>query len=214
MKIKSYSLIIWGILIFVVSFLVYVYFTKTPYFKIFHDWSQSNLLLFTLVLFLLKTLGVVYPPLPSGLFTLAAIPIIGWFPAYLIDFAGSMAAAGIDYYLGRKYGYVLLRKIFDTQTLEKIQKLKIKPNREIESIFVMRILLGMTILEAVYYGGGLLGVKFKNFMIGASLSHTVVGVPTFLIGQAVFQGKSLVLSFALAIVSLYILYKIKGRYFE
>lgn len=214
MKIKSYSLIIWGILIFVVTFFIYIYFTKTPSFQTFFNWSQNNLIIFVTVLFFLKTLGVVYPPLPAGLFTLGAIPIIGWFPAYLIDFAGSMTAAGIDYYLGKKYGIVLLQKIFDPQTLEKIQKLKIKPDREIESIFVMRILLGMTILEAVYYGGGFLGVRFKNFLLGAGLSHIVVGIPTFLIGQAVFQGKNLLYSILLAVLSIFILYKIKGRYFE
>lgn len=77
------------VLVTVASIFVYYLFSKSIYFQIFFSWSRQNIGLFVIVLFLLKILGIVWPPLPGGVFTLAAIPFIGWFPAYLVDFAGS-----------------------------------------------------------------------------------------------------------------------------
>lgn len=214
MKLKSYLLVTSGIVIFLVSFLGYVYFSKTPQFEEFFHWSQNNLYLFIPVVLLFKIAGVVYPPLPSVVFTIAAIPILGWFPAYLIDLTGSLAAGAIDYYLGKRYGYRILNKLFDSQVVEKIKTIRVKPGREIESVIVMRILLGGIIIEAIYYGAGLLGIRFKNFMIGTSVSHIILGIPTFLIGSSIFQAQNLLISITLGVTAILIIYKVKGRYFE
>ena len=203
-----------GIAIFLVSFVGYVYFSKTPQFEHFFRWSQNNLYLFIPIVLLLKIAGVVYPPLPSAIFTIAAIPILGWFPAYLIDLSGSLVAGGIDYYLGKRYGYIILSKLFDSQIVEKMKAIKVRSGREIESVIVMRTLLGGIILEAVYYGAGLLGIRFKNFMIGASNSHIVLGIPTFLIGYSIFQTQNVLISIILGVTAILIIYKVKGRYFE
>lgn len=200
--------------IFLASFVAYIQFTKTPQFQSFYNWSQQNVLIFCLVVFSIKVIGTVYPPLPGGLFTLAAIPIIGWFPAYLIDFFGSMVAGSIDYYLGKKYGLKLISKLFDPTVTKKVQNLKIKPHKEIESIFALRFLLGSAIMEAINYGAGILNIKYKNFLIGSLVAHIAQGVPAYYLSQSIYQGKYGLLSLVLIILNFTIFFKIKGRYFE
>lgn len=214
MKVKSYLFITISLVLLVVSFLGYIYFTKTPQFAIFFTWSQSHLYVFVPLLLFLKILGIVYPPLPSAIFTLGAIPIIGWLPAYLIDFSGSAIAGSIDYYLGKKYGLSFLSKIFDEETIANIKKIKIKPGREIESVFVLRVLIGGVVLEAVYYGAGLLKIPFTKFLIGALLSHVILGLPTFLLSEAIFQGRNILVSVVMGAIAIFLVYKLKGRYFE
>ncbi|MBI5358232.1 hypothetical protein HZB69_01210 [Candidatus Amesbacteria bacterium] len=95
---------------------------------------------------ILKVLGIVWPPLPGGILTLDAIPFIGWFPAYLVDFFGSTVGSSVAFLIGRKYGYPFLQKLFDESTIDKIKHLKIKPHREIEAVTALRIFIGSLFL--------------------------------------------------------------------
>lgn len=211
---KSHIFIGFGLVVAVISFYLYIQFTHTSSFQTFLSWSKENIVIFCITIFVLKVIGTVYPPLPGGLLTLGAIPIIGWFPAYVIDFLGSATAGSIDYYLGYKYGMPFLKKILDQGTLESIQRLKIKKDKELESIFVMRLLLGSTIIEAINYGAGLLKVSYKNFLLGSIGSHLLYGIPAFYVGESLIKGENVVYSLISIVFTVFIFWKIKGRYFE
>lgn len=187
---------------------------STPYFVIVDGCVRQNRTLYLVVLYIYKSLGILWPPIPAGLFTMASIPFLGWPLAYLIDLLGSITGGSIAYFLARKYGLSLLTKIFDDKVIDKIKKTKIKKGKEVEAVFVYRVLLGTTILEAVYYGAGLLKINFPKFLVGAILSHIIVGVPTFILAQNIFSGKNIVITVVSVVVSIFILYKAKGRYFE
>ena len=60
----------------ILSVVLYLWFIKLPIFQHFVLWVQQNLLLYFLFLIFLKILGIVWPPLPGGLFTLGSIPAI------------------------------------------------------------------------------------------------------------------------------------------
>ncbi len=214
MKIKSRKYLILLVLGTVATILLYYLFSKSVYFQIFTSWSRQNIVLFVIVLFLLKVLGIVWPPLSGGVLTLGAIPIIGWFPAYLVDFTGSTVGASLAFLIGKKYGYPFLQKIFDENTINKIKKLKIKPNREIEAVTTLRIFTGSLFMEAICYAAGLLNVSFTSFFIGSIISHLIVGIPTFYLVGGLFNLNNLifgVLGFAIIIP---IFVKLKGRFLE
>ncbi|MEK7164253.1 MAG: VTT domain-containing protein [Patescibacteria group bacterium] len=214
MKVKSRKFVILAILVTLGTILAYYWFSKSIYFQIFFSWSRHNIGLFVIVLFLLKILGIVWPPLPGGVFTLAAIPFVGWFPAYLVDFIGSTAGSSIAFLIGKKYGYPFLQKLFDEDTISKIRHLRIKPHREIEAITTLRIFTGSLFLEAICYGAGLLNVRFTSFFIGSIISHLIVGIPSFYLIGGLFNLNNLifgVLGFAIIIP---IFVKLKGRFLE
>jgi len=199
---------------FLVTLVLVYWFMKSPQFVVVDSWVKQNTLLYVVVLFVYKTIGILWPPIPAGLLTLLSIPFLGWFGAYLVDLIGSITGGSIAYFLGQKYGLTLLKKIFDENMIEKIKKAKIKKGKEIEAVFMYRVFLGTTILEAIYYGAGLLKVGFGKFLIGATLSHIAVGVPMFILAQNIFGGKNIVITIALIAVGVIFVYKTKGRYFE
>ncbi len=186
----------------------------SPYFFQINNWIAGNIILYVFILFVYKALGILWPPIPAGIFTLASIPFLGWVGAYFVDLVGSVVGGSIAYYLGRRYGITLLRKIFDEKILKKIKKVRIKRGREVEAVIIYRILLGTTILEVLYYGAGFLKIDFGKFLIGAILSHIVVGIPVFFFAQSVFSGKNVLISVILSVITLFFVLKTKGRYFE
>ena len=202
------------IAITIITFWGYLLFLKSPYFEIVSYWSQENPLKFVLYLFLFKIIGTIWPPLTGGLVTLGAIPFIGWINAYLIDFAGSIVAGIIDYHLGKKYGVWVLNKLFDRGVVDRILKIKVRKNREIETVFLYRVILGSTILEGIYYGSGVIGVTFRNFIIASVLSHMAFGIPQFYIVNNIMSMQNLLFSGILMILGIWLLIKLKNRHFD
>ena len=202
------------IMIFIAFMALVYWFFKSPYFVVVDVWVKKNIVLYVSALFVYKAIGVLFPPIPAGLVTIASIPFLGWAGAYAIDLLGSITGGSVAFLLGKRYGRNILRKIFNDSIVEKIVKTKVKKGKEIEAVFMFRLLLGSTILEAVYYGAGFLRIPFGKFLIGASLSHIAVGVPSFILANNIFSGKNLVLTGALSVLALFFVLKTKGRYFE
>ncbi len=212
-KKEKKNLMLMGIL-YVGSIALYFWFVNTDFFPSFKAWSQQNVFITITVLIFVKILGIVWPPLPGGLLTLGAIPILGWPLAYACDFVGSIIGSSIDFYIGKKYGDKFIRKIFDETTFARIHTIKVKKDKEIEATFALRLIGGNTIVEAISYAAGHLGIKYSNFLIGTVLSHTVLGIPTYFLADNIFSTNNLGFRMALTIIALTILWKAKGRYFE
>ncbi len=196
----------------VLSLVAYFWMVHQPFFDRFVEWASHYLLLYLLVLIFFKALALVWPPLPGSLFTLGSVAVIGWKLAFLGQVIGGLLGGSICYFLGRRYGLWILEKFFDQAIIEKVQKFKIFDHREFEAIFMLRIFTG-SISEAVSYGSGLIGIKFRNFFL-ATLCAFVFEVPFFLLAQSILSGKNLWLSGALVLLGGLLFYKLKGRYFE
>ncbi len=173
--------------VFVLTMIGFYWFSKTPYFLNLDTWIKSNMVLYTASLFLIKIAGILWPPISGGIFTLASIPFLGWKTAFTIDMIGSTVGGTIAYMLGKKYGFPFLNKILDTKIVEKIKSVKIKKGKEIEAVFVYRLLFGSVIVEAIYYGAGVLSIHFGKFLVGVTLSHILIGIPIFFLAIVFFQ---------------------------
>jgi len=195
-----------------VTLALYFWLVHQAFFFGFITWAEDNLFTYLVVLIFFKTLAIVWPPLPGGLFTLGSVAVIGWKWAFFGQVIGGLLGAGIAFWLGNKYGYGLLSKIFDEQTLEKIRRVKIYNHREFEAIFFLRIFT-TSISEAVSYGAGLINIKFHNFIL-ATLCGFVFEIPLFYLAQSVLRGQNLWLSGSMVLVAGLLFYKLKGRYFE
>lgn len=209
---KSHKNIIVFIAIVVISIASYLWFIQQPIFHGFIEWSQQNLLLYFVILTLLKIIGIVWPPLPGGLLTAASIPIIGWWPAYLADATGGLIGSVIAYYIGKHYGWEFLESMFSKEIVDKIQKVKIHKHREIEAVFVLKVFYG-SVGEVISYGSGLIGIHFKNFMLGTFL-WMLLQIPMFYAFNNVLNGDHVVLGAIFLTIAIFLFYKFKGRYFE
>jgi uncharacterized membrane protein YdjX (TVP38/TMEM64 family) len=211
---KENSAYLWlFILIWGGTIALYFWFSRSPYFESFQIWTQQNLLLFYLSLFTAKVLAIVWPPLPGSLFTLGSIPLIGWAESFLIDLAGALTGASIAYFLGRKYGYRFLEKIFNDELVRKIRETHIKPDREIESILIGRIVGNGNLMELVCYGAGVLRVRYHNFLIASFLAG-LISLPIYYLGGNLFDGGSILAGALIGLTTLLIFWKLKVRYVE
>ena len=195
------------------TILLYFWFIQSDYFDSFSIWARKNLILFYVSLLFAKVLAIVWPPLPGSFFTLGAIPFIGWVEAYVIDTAGSMMGASIAYFLGYKYGYQFLKKLFSADTVEKIKQIKIRRDREIESVFIGRMAGAGNIMELICYGAGVLRVGFLNFLVASFLANLVF-MPAYYIGGSLLHGGNIIIGLLFTAVTLLLFWKIKGRYIE
>ncbi|MFY9458019.1 MAG: VTT domain-containing protein [Candidatus Spechtbacterales bacterium] len=212
MNIKKHKNLILLALLAAGLFVAYIWFMRQPVFEGFIGWSQQNFLLYFSVLVFIKIIAIVWPPLPGGLLTFASVPIIGWFPAFLAETIGGLAGSSVAYYLGKKYGYAFLRKVLDEKFITRIQRIKIAGKKELEAIFFLRLFTGL-ISEAVSYGSGVIGVKYRNFFLG-TLAAEIVFMPTFYFFNEIIAGRNLAIYAPVALILALVFWRMRGRYFE
>lgn len=201
-------------LVWILSILGYVWIIKQPFSEQLSLLAQTHKLSLFAGLVLIKIAGLVWPPLPGGVFNLAVIPFIGWQLAYLSDLTGTVIGALIDYSLAKKYGYKLLDKIFDENTVEKIKNLKIKTGRQAEFSFMMTLSSRLLLTEVSYYAAGLLKLNFWQFLAGAIGSHLLLGIPGYYSTGWLFSTKQIYLGILGWVILIPLWLKIKDRYFD
>lgn len=197
-----------------IMLIAYLWFMKSPYAASLNEFASTNFYLFAGILIFIKFIGIVYPPISGGYFTLAAIPIIGWDKALVCDLIGSVLGGSVDYYVGRKYGIKIVKKFFGDAIAEKVGLIKIKKGKEIEGLIVSRILTGATIVEAIHYAAGLFKIDFWKYTTAMVISHLMIGIPTYWIFGGVFGTTITLYLIPVLALALYILYKMRGRYLE
>jgi uncharacterized membrane protein YdjX (TVP38/TMEM64 family) len=212
MNIKKHTNLILLALLVAVSLTAYVWFIRQPIFEEFTAWAQQNFWLYFGVLVCIKVIAIVWPPLPGGLLSLASVPVIGWLPAFFAETIGGLAGSSVAYYLGKKYGYAFLRKVLDEKIVLKIRSIKMTGKRELEAIFFLRLFTGL-IAEAVSYGSGVIGVKYRNFFLGTLVAE-IVFMPAFYFASEIIAGKNLAIYAPAVLILAVVFWKVRGRYFE
>lgn len=156
-------------------------------------------------------IGIVWPPIPGGVLTLASIPVIGWQYAFLADLTGTTIGGSIAYFIGKKYGRKILETLFDEQLIKHIDRIKIHEGKEIEGLVVLRIFIH-SISEIVSYGAGVLGIEYKKYLISTILAM-IVFIPMFYFFEQILSGKNLVFNILLTLITGSIFVYYKDRYF-
>lgn len=177
--------------------------------------AETNPLIVISLLVFFKTLGILFPPIPGGLVTLGAVPFIGWQYAFISDLAGSLFGSTIAYYIGKRYGFSIIERIFGEKIGSKIRKIKVRPNRQTELIITLRIFTGSILFEAISYSAGIIGIGYRSFIVGTFISQTLVGMPVFIfINHVALTPQNIAVNILLMLVSLAVIFKFKGRYLE
>lgn len=197
---------------FILTLLGYSQFSHSEAFVEFTEWSRQNIFLLILILFFIKLIGIVWPPLPGIVFMIGAIPLIGWLPVFLIDFSGAILGSVIVFNISRKYGPKVVLKLFGKSGLAQVQKFKFNPQKEFEAVLIMRFFMG-SISELISYGAGLTNIKFKNYFWGTVLSYLIIGIPLFYMLGLVLDGGNLLFSAVPLGLGLLIMFVLRKRYF-
>ena len=62
------------VFVFIITIVAVYWFIKSDYYPILNSWIQSNMILYAISLFIIKVIGILWPPISGGIFTLASIP--------------------------------------------------------------------------------------------------------------------------------------------
>lgn len=199
--------------VFVFSLAAYSYFVGTPYFDTFESWAQTNYWNLVLFLLVIKVAGIIWPPLPGVIPVIGSIPILGWFPAFLLDLVGYLIGSAIAFYLARRYGFSVIRMLFGQAGVNEVEKFRIKPERELEAITLMKV-FGGGIGEFISYAAGITNIRFQNFFLGSILSSAVVGLPLFYFFNFALSQNNLLFALVPLGIGLVLFYFLRRRYFE
>lgn len=201
-------------LVVAASFFGYMWFEQSGYYAGFMVWAKQNVALLFVCAVAIKFVGIVWPPLPGGIFVMGTIPMIGWPAALAANFIGTILGNTGAYFLGKKYGWKLLDKIAGVEATNRIRKIKIKPGKELEGVLVYQFVMSSIFVEGISFGAGLLGIKLWQLLVGSAVAGIVLGIPMFyLAGFALQPGNIWVRVVAIA-VCLVLVIKLKDRYFE
>lgn len=210
--IKKYkNLILLGI-VFVLFSASYYWFIEQPAYIRFTGWAQSNTILLISVLIIIKTLGIIWPPIPGSILTIGSTGIIGWELAFLTEFAGNMLGDLAAYYIGKHYGRAILTKLFDEKVVQQVDRIKIKPENAIEGLFILRIFT-YVVAEVVSYVAGILEIPLKSFVIAMALS-VIATAPFYFISEQILTGNNLLISVSIFALAGLLFYKLKDRYYK
>lgn len=199
-------------LIAIVFYLVTSFLFNKGYLDNIVKFAQDKYYLFLFILFLIKLVGIIFPPIPGGGFVLASVPIIGWPTAYLIDASGSIIGGIFNYHIAKKYGISFISKTLGPKSAERVKSIKIKEGREIESILILRLLMGAVILEFIHYAAGILDIKFRKYFMALIISQVVIGVPMFYFFDVIVTGEFKLAFAMLVILAIPLLYLSRKRY--
>lgn len=216
MKIKSYlkkykNLLLLGI-VFLLFSVAYYWFIDQPEYQRFIIWSESNLYIFLTVLIVIKTLGIIWPPIPGSILTVGSTAVIGWQFAFFAEFMGNMLGDIIAYYIGKSYGRPIVAKLFDDKMVKQIDRIKIKPENAIEGLFVLRMFTYL-IAEVVSYAAGILEIPLKSFIIAMALS-VIATAPFFFFTEQLLTGNNVIVSLAVFAGAGLLFYRLKDRYYS
>ncbi len=187
---------------------------QSTYFAPLIVFVQSHIPLYVAVLIVLKSLSLIYPPLPGVILTLGSIPLIGWELAYFSDIVGNIIGGSISYYLGIKYGKRVLHKFFGAMITNKIVSIKLKDKNQFEAALFLRFASGGLLSDAIAWGAGIIGFRYLPFIAGFTVSHIAITLPIFYMISLSISVHSWIIFGIAAAAAWFILYKFKGRYFE
>jgi uncharacterized membrane protein YdjX (TVP38/TMEM64 family) len=212
-KVRNYKYLLVLAIGFAATVAVYVWFIHSPFFPGFTEWTRHNIVLFDLFLISIKIVGIVWPPITGAVFTVGAIPVLGWPHAFVVDSIGNIIGSSLAFWIAKTWGLKFVSKIVDEATLNKLRKIELVPQRQIEALTLLRV-LGGYLAEVISYAAGLFNVSFRNFLIATILSNFIAGIPFFYFAGRIFSGGSIIVTVFLVAGFISIFLFLRKRYFR
>lgn len=127
---------------------------------------------------LLQTLQVIFPIIPGGASCLVGVILFGPVEGFIYNYIGLCIGSIISFYLSKKYGLNLIKKLFPERMLDKYLGYLNHPNYY--KIFFWGILLPGAPDDFLCYLSGLTDMSYKKFIL-----TIVIGKPLTLIGYSI-----------------------------
>lgn len=172
-----------GILSLIILLAVLVFFN--PYnLDITLKFNPEQVIGGAIFLILLRALAMVIPAIPSGMVAFAAIPIFGWFVAFICNITGILVGASIAFWLARIYREPLVTRFASLNKINKIGK-KITGKKQFAALVAFK-LFTVPVVDISSYVVGLTKIGYEKFILATFLA-ALPTILTFYFGEEVYK---------------------------
>ena len=140
--------------------------------------KKSNILA-PIIFIALQLLQVIIPILPGGLSSFVGVILFGPFLGFIYNYVSLSIGSCIAFYLSKKYGIKLIKKLFKEQIITKYTKYL--ENNNFKKIFLISIILPGFPDDLLCYIAGISNMKFKTFF-----TIIIIGKPISLLIYSLF----------------------------
>jgi uncharacterized membrane protein YdjX (TVP38/TMEM64 family) len=155
------------------------------------------------LLILWRILGMIIPPIPGGIVSLALIPVIGWFASFVYASIGILIGCSIAFFLARKYREPLVKKFVTLQMIHQWEG-RMSEKTEFWTFVGIRFATG-PVMDFMSYIAGLSNISFRKFFI-ASLISLAPDAVYYYLGDRLYSHNPYLgaVSFLLFVVLIYV----------
>ena len=146
------------------------------------------------LLILWRIIGIIFPAIPAGVVSFAAVPIFGWLKTYLYTLTGIMIGTSISFFLTRKFREPLVKRFVPLKRIHEIED-KLTKRQEFLAIIGIR-LFTVPVMDFSSYAAGLSKISFPKFFL-ATLIASIPDIAIFYFGEQFYKtffGRSLIVA--------------------
>lgn len=130
-----------------------------------------------IIFILLQITQVLIPIIPGSISAIVGVLSFGPILGFIYNYIGLIIGSIISYYLAKRYGINLIRKIFKESTINKYLN-----KDKFTKLFLIAIILPYFPDDLLCYIAGVSNIKFKNFII-----IILLGRPISLLFTSIFM---------------------------
>ena len=113
------------------------------------------------IIFLARSISIIFPALPSSIFSLIAGGALGFKVGYSTIVLSDLICCQLAFFIARNYGKVPVKKIVGAKSMKKIESFN--QNQLEENFFLMTGLLMTGLFDFLSYSIGLGGTRWRTF---------------------------------------------------
>lgn len=173
-----YRIIVISITVFSIIFIIYS--IKLGIFNdknIMINYIRNLGLIAPIIFILLQITQVLIPIIPGSISSIVGVLVFGPIQGFIYNYIGLIIGSIISYYLSKRYGINLIRKIFKESTINKYLN-----KDKFTKLFLIAIILPYFPDDLLCYIAGISNIKFKNFII-----IILLGRPISLLFTSIFM---------------------------
>ncbi len=173
------------------------------------EFTSEHLIIGAILLVFIRTLSNVLPAIPGGMIIFSAVPIFGWFVAFICNVVGILLGASIAFFLARVYREPLVSRFVSLNKIHQLGK-QVSGKKQFMALVAFR-LFTVPVVDISSYVIGLTKISFPKFF-SATFFATLPTIATFYFGEEIYKrifGKSLFMGLTtiLIIGSIYFIIK-------
>jgi len=155
---------------------------------------NSHIFLGPLLLILWRIIGIIFPIIPAGVISFAAVPIFGWLATYIYTVTGIMIGTSISFFLARKFREPLAGRFVPLKKLHQLEG-ELSERKRFLAIVALR-LFTVPVMDFSSYAAGLTRISFPKFFL-ATLIASIPDIGIFYFGEKLYEtvfGKSVIIA--------------------